>query len=107
MVSECTEEVGGQWSNIHLKDYKTSFQKQVHSFPNPNRCSSAVGKVGGGQSLSLGTGCVHVGVVIHELMHAVGFWHEQSRYDRDSFVTIRWENIMYGLGFNFDKVRCV
>ncbi|KAK8405834.1 hypothetical protein O3P69_001955 [Scylla paramamosain] len=81
---------------------RTSQRDYIHILRGQG-CSSAVGKVGGGQSLSLGSGCVHVGVVIHELMHAVGFWHEQSRYDRDSFVTIRWENIMYGLGFNFDK----
>ncbi|CAL4065514.1 unnamed protein product [Meganyctiphanes norvegica] len=66
-------------------------------------CSSSVGRVGGVQTVSLGYGCVHLGTAIHELMHAAGFWHEQSRYDRDSFVTINYNNIIPGLAYNFNR----
>ncbi|XP_042892083.1 zinc metalloproteinase nas-4-like [Penaeus japonicus] len=66
-------------------------------------CSSAVGRSGGSQVVSLGHGCVQIGVVLHELMHAAGFWHEQSRSDRDNFVTINWSNIFPHLQFNFEK----
>ena len=50
--------------------------------------------VGGRQTVSLGTGCAHHSVVLHELGHVVGFWHEQNRPDRDRYVKIIKKNII-------------
>lgn len=33
-------------------------------------------------------------------MHALGFFHTSSRYDRDSYVIVRQDNIIQGKGFN-------
>ncbi|KAK6644309.1 hypothetical protein RUM43_000576 [Polyplax serrata] len=66
-------------------------------------CSSLVGRNGHKQQVSLGPGCVYKGVIIHELMHATGFWHEQSRPDRDDYVVVLWQNIIPGMEFNFNK----
>ncbi|KAG8192041.1 hypothetical protein JTE90_025307 [Oedothorax gibbosus] len=66
-------------------------------------CYSMVGRMGGKQELSLATDCDQMGIVIHEFMHALGFWHEQSRIDRDQYVRIRWENISPGTENNFQK----
>uniref|UniRef100_A0A667XYQ5 Metalloendopeptidase n=1 Tax=Myripristis murdjan TaxID=586833 RepID=A0A667XYQ5_9TELE len=67
-------------------------------------CWSYVGNQhGGNQSLSIGQWCDHIAIVEHEFLHALGFWHEQSRYDRDDHVTIVWENIEEGKEHNFLK----
>ncbi|XP_066293043.1 meprin A subunit beta-like [Branchiostoma lanceolatum] len=68
-------------------------------------CSSKFGNMkDGGQSLSLSASCIRrYGSVVHELMHAVGFKHEQARPDRDDYVTIVWGNIRDGKDNNFDK----
>merc|ERR1712110_699368 len=67
-------------------------------------CWSYLGKVGGKQELSLKKGCAwSVGTPIHELMHAIGYKHEQSRSDRDNFVEIKWDNIKDGKEGNFRK----
>ena len=54
------------------------------------------------QDLSLGDGCVHHGIIQHEFLHALGFWHEHSRSDRDSYVQINWDNIDEEYADNFD-----
>ncbi|XP_036449061.1 meprin A subunit beta-like isoform X2 [Colossoma macropomum] len=66
-------------------------------------CWSYIGKTGGRQQLSIGNGCGYIGIVEHEFLHALGFYHEQSRYDRDNYVTIIYENIIAGYARNFDK----
>ena len=53
---------------------------------------SPVGRQGGRQDIHV----VSWGspfVLDHETMHSLGFWHEQSRSDRDTYVTIHTENI--------------
>ena len=66
------------------------------------RCWSYVGKAQAseGQSLSIGHGCGSISTVLHELMHALGFFHTSSRYDRDSYVIVRQDNIIQGKGFS-------
>uniref|UniRef100_A0A2A4K808 Metalloendopeptidase n=1 Tax=Heliothis virescens TaxID=7102 RepID=A0A2A4K808_HELVI len=55
------------------------------------------------QVLNLAKGCFKHGTVVHEMLHTLGFYHMQSTYDRDDFVTIVWENIKPGHEHNFAK----
>jgi hypothetical protein len=64
-------------------------------------CSSWVGRQGGMQTIELHNDC-DFGSTVHELGHALGFWHEQSRCDRDQYVEILWQNIDPQWAYNFN-----
>uniref|UniRef100_A0A4X2K833 Meprin A subunit n=1 Tax=Vombatus ursinus TaxID=29139 RepID=A0A4X2K833_VOMUR len=67
-----------------------------------NGCWSMVGDQQTGQNLSIGRGCDYKAIVEHEILHALGFYHEQSRSDRDEYVNIWWDEIISGYGHNFN-----
>lgn len=59
-----------------------------------NGCYSYLGMINQGeQEVSLGEGCVYAGTVVHELMHALGYSHEQNREDRDQYITVNLNNV--------------
>lgn len=86
-------------SKTCLKFVKRTSEKDYLSIESSQTgCWSSVGKVGKRQIVNLQTpGCTtKIGTPIHELMHAVGFLHEQNRYDRDGFVRVLTQNIKPG-----------
>ena len=62
------------------------------------RCYSRIGRDPNDkeQVISIGLGCERLGTVVHETMHALGFFHEHTRPDRDKYITLDWGNIEQG-----------
>lgn len=82
----------------------TSKPKGPHIyFTDGHGCSSSVGKRSKCNTIHLARGCWHKGTIQHEIGHTLGFHHEQSRPDRDKYVTILWQNIKKGHEHNFIK----
>jgi Astacin (Peptidase family M12A) len=47
-------------------------------------------------------GCFRLYTIVHEFLHAIGFYHMQSATERDDYVKIIWEKIQAGTESNFD-----
>ncbi|XP_035679789.1 zinc metalloproteinase nas-15-like isoform X1 [Branchiostoma floridae] len=90
-------------SRTCIRFVRRTNQRDYIEFASLGGCFSNVGRNGGRQQVSIGNGCEQVGTVIHEILHALGFWHEQSRPDRDSYVRIQWANIPQSVRYNFQK----
>lgn len=89
---------------IRFRPYKKSDTNWIEIKSDRYGCWSSVGMQESGQVINLqNPGCVHHGVVVHELLHALGFFHQQSASNRDDYVEIKWANIKPLREHNFNK----
>ncbi|XP_063078229.1 meprin A subunit alpha [Engraulis encrasicolus] len=88
-------------SCIDFKPYEG--ESTYLSFTKLDGCWSFVGDLGEGQNVSIGARCDTRAIVSHELLHALGYYHEQSRSDRDDYVKIHWDQIIEGMEHNFNR----
>ena len=92
-----------RFSCVNIRPATSSDQYSVNVV-STGGCTSMVGTTRRkGQTLTLGPGCRYKGVVAHEFGHALGFYHEQTRPDRDQYIRIIKENIDSTKLFNFQK----
>lgn len=82
----------------------------IYFHPSQKRmgCWSYIGRQGGRQQLSLqqpnsrSCNCFcSPGRALHEVMHALGFYHEHARADRDRYINIVQKNVRRGKLVNF------
>ena len=88
--------------NTPIRFHARQNEADYVTFVSQGGCWSYVGRQGGQQYVSLGTGC-STGNGIHEIGHTVGLWHEHSRADRDQHVTVHLENVQPGYESNFNQ----
>lgn len=63
--------------------------------------NSSLGMVGGEQIINIHS--CYTDVIAHEIMHALGFFHEHSRVDRDSYIIVNYDNIRPAYRYAFKK----
>ena len=81
---------------------RTTETDYVNFVPGHSNCWSYLGRVGGAQPISLAPNC-DTGTIFHEIGHALGLHHEQNRNDRDTHITVLWENIAPDYHSQFQK----
>ena len=86
---------------------RTTESNYIRVTSSDSGCFSYIGRIGGAQQLNLqsytpGTGCFVKGTIMHEFIHALGFYHMQSATERDQYVEIVWANIQAGTENNFN-----
>ncbi len=64
-------------------------------------CEAYEGRIGGEQTVGGSASCT-VATILHEMGHVVGVWHEQSRPDRDTYVSVNYGAVIKGSRGNFD-----
>ncbi|XP_060575448.1 uncharacterized protein LOC132732939 [Ruditapes philippinarum] len=94
-----------KYSCISFYNDKQIFNRLVFKRGYNNLCASEVGMQQGPQIINLGNSCFKQEIVIHEIGHALGFYHEHNRWDRDNYIKINYENIEPGYNRSFVKEK--
>lgn len=100
--SRVTDAIAEMESETNLVFLERSDQDDYIYFTTGSGCSSYIGRQGGMQEIWLSSSC-STGNAIHEIGHAIGLYHEHTRADRDSYVTIEWGDIKSGYSGNFEQ----
>ncbi|XP_055352683.1 hatching enzyme 1.2-like [Paramacrobiotus metropolitanus] len=87
---------------------KTFHESDFLFFQKGKLCDARIGYNGGRHVVKLSVECLdpgELGFVQHEVLHALGFFHEHSRSDRDNWVDINYENVKPIKKKEFSKLK--
>jgi hypothetical protein len=82
---------------------RTDQEDYVAFLKGSEHCFAHLGRIGGRQKVVLSELCSEIEIA-HELMHTLGFIHEQNRVDRDEHIQIFWNNIDSNFHEQFKKI---
>ena len=74
---------------------------------NSGQCEATVGRAGGQQSVGGAGGSSNpctVATILHEMGHTIGLWHEHSRPDRNTYISVNYANLIKGSISNFNQI---
>jgi hypothetical protein len=94
------------FSNIQFVAYTTQTDYVSFYFDPDNtsgECEAVVGRQGGEQQVGGSSTCT-VATILHEMGHTIGLWHEQSRPDRNTYVSVNYGNLIKGSIANFNQI---
>ena len=94
---QCPSNDCGESNHVLVRDSTndTTASEEDNSCRDNSGNSSPVGMIGGQQILNVVSWPARF-VIVHELMHALGFYHEHQRPDRDTYVAILCFNVRGG-----------
>lgn len=105
-VIESVKLAMSEWENkTCIRFVPRTTQTDYVNFFRGSGCWAYVGRIGRQSLVSVGKGCHYQHVMAHEIGHVIGFYHEQNRMDRDSYVQIIWENIYEPLKRAFKFIK--
>lgn len=107
------KEVEDAIARMNQSDVNTVFTPRQNNEPHylfyttaSGTCSTDIGRISAAGFNTIKCDVASTGFstwsVVHETLHALGFFHEQSRPDRNNHVTINFANIIQGMQHNFD-----
>eukprot|EP00112_Aurelia_sp_Birch-Aquarium-sp1_P008961 Seg2002.8 transcript_id=Seg2002.8/GoldUCD/mRNA.D3Y31 product="Astacin-like metalloendopeptidase" protein_id=Seg2002.8/GoldUCD/D3Y31 len=100
------KEAMAEWeSKTCIRFVKHTNEKDYLTFFRHERCWGNLGRVGGESKISVGDACEFKNVMAHEIGHAIGFFHEHNRKDRDKYVKIEWDNVNEWAKTAFRKLK--
>lgn len=89
------------YTHLRLSE-RVSESDYIEFINDPKFTNSNVGMIGGQQFIRVVPWATWSGIV-HEIGHAIGLIHEHSRYDRDDYITVHWDNIPKDSWKNYNK----
>lgn len=90
-------------SPVRFVEAQEQDQNYVRFELGEEHCFSALGQQGGVQKVILRPSC-YEREIAHEVMHTLGFLHEQNRKDRDQYLKVHWDNIQEDYTEQFKKI---